>query len=482
MTTPELIAVADESRINETSPAVTATAPESEVARFYDEHDAVYRSFWDSDGSLHWGVFDDSRDKDFVSACQDWNVIMRSRADLSPSSKVLDIGCGNGTTALWLAESTGCSVTGIDVSGVRIEAARRAGVASPRLRVEFVQASATDLPFADAQFDVGWSQACLYHVADRRTALREIARVLSNGATFVFDDLTTPPGEVSTIGQRYVYERLMFERGFSRTQYLDELSSAGFVVHEMCDLTTHLRRSYLLLRDRAASVHPALAKAYGHVVEAIDAGDVEWTSYVCERVVDRLEWIYRDDHPRPLSARYDAWAKTYESDLGAGWDHVAGEVAALLRDTRGTTQQRVLDVGCGTGLCGAALSSRGFSDVVGADISSGMLEIAARRGVYTGLHRWDVAADPPPFDGGFAAIVAVGIFTFGHVGGNGLAAVRSLLADAGVAVISYRPEFLEADDVFRRELEHHEWSEVARRELTIFGSERLVMVALRRGN
>lgn len=31
---------------------------ERETEAFYDSHDGVYRSFWDSEGSLHWGLYD----------------------------------------------------------------------------------------------------------------------------------------------------------------------------------------------------------------------------------------------------------------------------------------------------------------------------------------------------------------------------------------------------------------------------------------
>jgi predicted TPR repeat methyltransferase len=50
---------------------------------------------------------------------------------------------------------------------------------------------------------------------------------------------------------------------------------------------------------------------------------------------------------------------------------------------------RVLDAGCGTGLMGAALQGASF-DLVGIDLSSGMLEHAHARGIYSGLVLGDV--------------------------------------------------------------------------------------------
>ncbi len=93
---------------------------EHDTETFYDAEDALYRSFWDSEGSLHWGWFDDTTGDDFLKACANLNRIMAEKAGISSQSRVLDLGCGNGNTAAWLCESTGCRVTGVDLSGVRI--------------------------------------------------------------------------------------------------------------------------------------------------------------------------------------------------------------------------------------------------------------------------------------------------------------------------------------------------------------------------
>lgn len=51
---------------------------------------------------------------------------------------------------------------------------------------------------------------------------------------------------------------------------------------------------------------------------------------------------------------------------------------------------RILDLACGTGLIGQELSKRGFKHIVGYDISSGMLEEAQHKGVYTELVEHDI--------------------------------------------------------------------------------------------
>ena len=165
---------------------------EQETEAFYDSEDALYRSFWDSEGSLHWGWFDDSTGEDFLKACANLNKIMAEKARITNESTVLDIGCGNGNTAAWLCQLARCQVTGIDLSGVRIDNADKGLTELPldiRSNLVFKKASATDLPFEDGSFAQAWSQATIYHVHEKEKALQEIHRVLADNGVFVFDDL-----------------------------------------------------------------------------------------------------------------------------------------------------------------------------------------------------------------------------------------------------------------------------------------------------
>ncbi|NES21545.1 MAG: methyltransferase domain-containing protein [Symploca sp. SIO3E6] len=125
---------------------------ETDTETFYNAEDSLYRSFWDSEGSLHWGYFLDlaaTCAEDFIPACQRWNEYMLENSRITASSKVLDIGCGNGNTAIWLTEKTGCEVVGIDLSNVRISNALEKARNYPSLRLQFHKASVTNLPFSD---------------------------------------------------------------------------------------------------------------------------------------------------------------------------------------------------------------------------------------------------------------------------------------------------------------------------------------------
>ena len=99
---------------------------EQETESYYDAEDAIYRAVWDEDGSVHWGYFDETTGTDFLKGCANLDRIMVEKGSIAADARALDLGCGNGTTAIWLAGYSGCRVTGIDLSGVRIDNAQAA--------------------------------------------------------------------------------------------------------------------------------------------------------------------------------------------------------------------------------------------------------------------------------------------------------------------------------------------------------------------
>ena len=266
---------------------------EQDTEAYYDGEDAVYRSFWDGEGSVHWGIFDGSTGLEFSKACSRLNEIMVEKAGITSGDRVLDLGCGNGTTAMWLGRSYGCDVVGIDLSGTRIGNAKEALQAEPeeiRKRMAFEKASATDLPFPEGSFSHVWSQATIYHVHEKAAALREAHRVLGPGGTFIFDDLTKPKQNIGEMARKYVYERLLFDTDFSFESYQGALRNTGFEILEARDISDHLATSYQCLAeitrekgDAANAKYQALSLAYEQTVQAVRAGEVGWAMYLCRK-------------------------------------------------------------------------------------------------------------------------------------------------------------------------------------------------------
>jgi ubiquinone/menaquinone biosynthesis C-methylase UbiE len=107
-------------------------------------------------------------------------------AGVKAGDHVLDLGCGVGADALLLAELVAPTgrVVGIDQSATMVERAAARGAASG-LPVEFRTGDVHALPFADASFDVAWTERVLIHVADPGRVVREMVRILRPGGTLV---------------------------------------------------------------------------------------------------------------------------------------------------------------------------------------------------------------------------------------------------------------------------------------------------------
>jgi len=103
---------------------------------------------------------------------------------IGPDSSVIDIGCGKGTGAVFLAERYGCKVTGIDLSPELIEQAKNlAGRKGLGDKIQFRIGNALKLPFSDRSFDAAFSQAVLVLLTDQERAVREAMRVIRPGGS-----------------------------------------------------------------------------------------------------------------------------------------------------------------------------------------------------------------------------------------------------------------------------------------------------------
>ena len=110
---------------------------------------------------------------------------------------------------------------------------------------------------------------------------------------------------------------------------------------------------------------------------------------------------------------FDTFAESFDSVLSdlnyTAPEHVAQKVREFCEKTAD-----VLDLGCGTGLCGQALKKQNvpFSSLTGVDLSEKMLEKAKERGVYTTLEQADILSYPPQCANRFDTVVSSDVFTY----------------------------------------------------------------------
>ena len=148
--------------------------------------------------------------------------------------------------------------------------------------------------------------------------------------------------------------------------------------------------------------------------------------------------VYGANGPEEIARLYDDWAETYDAEMArVGYQHPSICLALLARHVpRGAAP--LLDAGAGTGLVGEWLVTLGYPRVEALDISAGMLAVAERKGVYAALHNLALGGALPFEDGRFAAVIAAGVFTSGHVGAEGLGELIRSCRPGGVLVLTVK--------------------------------------------
>jgi ubiquinone/menaquinone biosynthesis C-methylase UbiE len=119
--------------------------------------------------------------------------------DIVPDERILDVACGSGNGALAAARRAWGNTVGADFVPSLLDRGRERAAAE-RLDVEFVEADATDLPFADDEFDVVISIFGAMFAADQESAAAELLRTCKPGGRIGMANWV-PDGE---IGQMFM--------------------------------------------------------------------------------------------------------------------------------------------------------------------------------------------------------------------------------------------------------------------------------------
>jgi len=212
---------------------------------------------------------------------------------------VLDVACGEGYGSALLAR-TAAHVTGIDVSQAAVEHARRTYGGAGRL--EFVRASCTRLPLADASVDLAVSFETLEHIEGQAEFLDELARVLRPDGVLVL----SCPNKVE-----YTDKRAHVNEFHVRELYRDELAALVEGRFPHCAWYGQRPTFYSVIapesadaaraqvveveESRPGEASPRLANPlYFLLVASRDRAALEATAPALSVLADRGDWVYRD--------------------------------------------------------------------------------------------------------------------------------------------------------------------------------------------
>lgn len=160
------------------------------IIEYYHTTENAYKDSWDLNNSLaiHFG-YRDNKVNTFRESLQRMNEVMMETCGITATDKVLDAGCGIGGSSIFLAQKTGCNVTGISLSERQVlkanENAKQKGVMD-KLNFEVMDYCQTSFP--DNCFDVVWGCESICYAEDKRQFVKEAFRLLKPGGRVVIAD------------------------------------------------------------------------------------------------------------------------------------------------------------------------------------------------------------------------------------------------------------------------------------------------------
>lgn len=213
---------------------------ETKARNYYDSDDAetFYSTIWGGE-NIHIGLYNSQTEPIADASHRTVENLAQHLQPLTESHRVLDMGSGYGGTARHLAQTYGCGVTGLNLSEVENERARRLnkeqGLDS---KVDIIKGTFEKVDLPDASFDVIYSQDSFLHSGDRGNVVAEAARLLKPGGIFVFTDIMQSDTcdleklkpileriDLTNFGSPEFYRKAAKEHGLEEFKFVDQTNN-----------------------------------------------------------------------------------------------------------------------------------------------------------------------------------------------------------------------------------------------------------------
>jgi tocopherol O-methyltransferase len=216
------------------------------IVEHYDFVSPYYQSLWGD--HIHHGYWirgDESKEQAQLQLMEH----LAELANIQTGCTVLDIGCGFGGSSIYLAQKYKASATGITISPVQVEMARKAAAAA-QSDARFLLMDAEAMDFQQT-FDLLWSVESISHYHDHRGFFANAARFLKPGGIFALTDWFKKTGLSPAQERKFIepIERGMFIELETMNDYESHLIASGLQIVHRQDLTRQCAKSWDLALD-----------------------------------------------------------------------------------------------------------------------------------------------------------------------------------------------------------------------------------------
>jgi cyclopropane fatty-acyl-phospholipid synthase-like methyltransferase len=227
------------------------------VERMFAAVSDLYAEFWDE--FFHFAVFDQDGES-WEEAFRRTHRLYAGALGIGPESKALELACGRGGFANFLASETGADVLSIGLSRAQLGKAKR--YTQPNLR--FLHHDIMEVHELGHNFDAVVLMDADIYLPDKRLAMERISRIMNPGARFLLVAWCKHE-KLNSLQEEVVLEPFMRYWGApsleSASGYVKHLTRTGLRIVDQIDLNDKVLRNWEVGYERAIQAARELTTA-----------------------------------------------------------------------------------------------------------------------------------------------------------------------------------------------------------------------------
>jgi len=229
------------------------------IISYYDNTRLDYRLLWfgKKNRSVHFGYYD-KEVKSHEEALLNLNKVLAGKGEVKDGDIILDAGCGQGASSIWLAENYDVQVTGITLVPHQVSKAQKeARKNNLENRVSFYQQDYTSTEFKDESFSLIWACESMCHAKYKLDFYKEAFRLLKPGGRLICADYIRTERPLHKEGEKLLQDWLNgwsikdLDASFEHWVHAEQ---CGFLDFEIEDITEFTRPSLKHLHSMASKL------------------------------------------------------------------------------------------------------------------------------------------------------------------------------------------------------------------------------------